>query len=88
MALALGIGHASAVSLATTNAVRIGLGAQSLAVGTVPGAMADRTIDRTFDTPIVVNSGRYLQVILRMPVGTATASQVIAGMVNIYGYFD
>lgn len=82
------IGHATAVSLATTNAVRIGLGAQQIPVGTAIGGMADRSIDRKFDTPLHVASGRFLQIILRMPVGTATASQVIAGMVNVYGYFD
>jgi hypothetical protein len=41
---------------------------------------------RIFDTPIVVDSARWLSVILQVPVGTATGSQVIRGdvMFNCY----
>jgi hypothetical protein len=35
-----------------------------------------------------VESGRFLHVILAVPVGTATASQVIRGTVTIDGYFE
>lgn len=77
----------TAVSLATANHVRRGIGAQSLPVGAAIGAKAER-IQKTFDTPIPCNSGRFIDIILRMPVGTATALQVIQGMVNIGGYFE
>ncbi len=77
----------TAVSLATAGAARVGLGVQSLPIGTVVGGNADRRISKQFQTPIVCGPGRWLDIILRIPVGTATASQVIAGMVNIEGYF-
>ncbi|MCB6184291.1 hypothetical protein LIN78_12120 [Leeia sp. TBRC 13508] len=77
----------TAVSLATTTGSRIGLGAQQFAVGAAVGAKAER-ISKSFVTPVPCAAGRYLDVILRMPVATATASQVIAGMVNIEGYFQ
>ena len=51
------------------------------------GAKAER-ISKAFRTPLHCPFNRFVHVILRMPVGTATASQVIAGMVNIEGYFD
>jgi hypothetical protein len=83
---ALGVGS-SAVSLATANVSRVAIGAQSLPIGAVPGAKAER-ISKNFDTPLVCPSGRFFHVILRMPVGTATASQIIQGMVNLEGYFE
>lgn len=76
----------TAVSLATAGAARVGIGAQSFAVGAAVGAKAER-VSKQFQTPIVCGPGRYLDIILRMPIGTATASQIIAGMVNIEGYF-
>jgi hypothetical protein len=82
----LGIGSA-AVSLASANIARVGLGAQSLPIGAVVGAKAER-ISKQFASPISVPAGRFIHVILRMPVATATASQVVAGMVNFEGYFE
>lgn len=76
----------TAVSLATAGAARVGIGAQDFAVGAAVGARAQR-LSKQFQTPIVCGPGRYLDIILRMPIGTATASQIIAGMVNIEGYF-
>lgn len=83
---ALGFGS-TAVSLATAGIVRVPIGAQSFPVGAAVGAKAER-ISRNFRTPISVGAGRFLHVILRMPVGTATATEVFAGMVNIEGYFE
>lgn len=77
----------TAVSLATASHERVGLGSQTLAVGAAIGVQADRRISKQFKTPIVCGPGRFVDIILRMPVGTATASQVIAGMVNIEGYW-
>lgn len=83
---ALAVGS-TAVSLATATATRVGLGAQSLAIGTAIGGMAPR-LSKQFRTPLFCGPARFVHVILRMPVGTATAAQVIAGMVNIEGYTD
>jgi hypothetical protein len=79
----------AAVSLATGGNRRIGLGAQTLAVGAPIGARADRAI--TVDLangPMVTNPGRFLVVMLRVPVGTATASQIVQGLVTLKGYFE
>jgi hypothetical protein len=35
-----------------------------------------------------VESGRFRQVILQMPVGTATATEVFRGTVTVDGYFE
>jgi hypothetical protein len=78
----------TAVSLSTATVMRRGLGSMSFPIGAVIGATADREIGRQFITPILCPAGRFVQVILRIPVGTATASQVIAGMVNFDGYFE
>jgi hypothetical protein len=85
MVWGLGIDQ-SAVSLAGT-IVRVGLGAQSLPVGAPIGAKAER-ITQTFGTPLWTNPSNFLTLILRMPVGTATASQIIQGMVNLRGRFE
>lgn len=86
LAWALGVGS-TAVSLATATVMRRGLGVQALPVATPIGGTAQR-LSKQFDTPLNVSAGRFLHLILRMPVGTATASQVIQGMANFEGYFD
>ena len=83
---AVGTGS-TAVSLATATVNRLGIGVQSFPVGAAIGAKVER-IGKSFATPLVINSGRFFHVILRMPVGTATATQTIAGMVGINGYFE
>ena len=83
---ALGFGS-TAVSLASASIVRVPIGAQSFPVGEAAGAVAQR-ITKQFRTPISIGSARFVQVILRMPVGTATATEVFAGLVNIEGYFE
>jgi hypothetical protein len=75
-----------AVSLAG-GIVRVGLGAQSFPIGAAIGAKAER-ISQNFDTPLITNPGRFLTVILRMPVGTATASEIFQGLVNLRGRFE
>lgn len=77
----------SAVSLATGTG-RLALGSQSIAVGAAVGANFDREIVRTFQTPLVTQGGRFFDIGVRIPVGTATASQVIAGIVGVEGYFE
>lgn len=79
----------TAISLATGTNRRVTLGTQSFAVGAAIGANADREIIRNFnDAPLVTNPGRIFVVGLKMPVGTATASQIIRGTVAIKGYFE
>lgn len=93
----IGIGS-TAVSLATTDAIgttttraphRVFLGSQSFPIGAAAGARADRAISVDFSAaPLLVEPGTFLHVILRMPVGTATASQIIRGGVTLKGYFE
>lgn len=91
----LGVGS-SAVSLATSDSLtaagraprRIMLGTQSFAVGATIGQDANKRIDVNLDAPLVVAAGTFVHVILKMPVGTATASQIIRGVVGFNGYFE
>ena len=83
----------TAVSLATADAATtrartpITLGYQSFAIGSPIGYSPPR-IDVNLDSPIVCEAGSYVHVILKMPLGTATASQIIRGIVGINGYFE
>lgn len=77
---------APAVTLAA-NTFRRGLGFQSFPIGAAIGAQAP-DIDRRFSSPVVVNSGRFVHVGVKAPRGTATALQVIRGLVSIEGYFE
>jgi hypothetical protein len=80
--------NSSAVSLATA-ATREHIGAMVFPVGAAIGAMADRSINRSFEhAPLVTFAGRFLIIGLRMPVATNTASQVIQGAVSVRGYFE
>lgn len=78
--------NSSAVSLATANIIRKQVGTQVFAIGAAAEAVAP-TIDVTFTTPEVVESGRFLHVILTIPVGTATATEIFRGQVMIKGRF-
>lgn len=91
----LGVGS-TAVSLATADGTaatpttaprRIPLGKQSFAIGAA-AEVCDRDVERTFISPVSVESGRFVHVILSVPVGTATASQIIRGTVTVDGYFE
>lgn len=90
---ALAVGS-TAVSLATTDGAatrlpkRIYLGSQSIPVGTAIGGQADRRIDVNLDAPLVVEPGTYCHIILKMPVGTATASEVIQGAIGVNSYWE
>jgi len=42
----------------------------------------------TFASPITVESGRFFHVILQVPVGTATASQIIRGDVFVDAHWE
>lgn len=64
-----------------------GVGIQSFAIGSGIGAKADR-IKEQFASPIVCEGGRFIHLILRLPVSTATASQVISGMARFGGFWS
>lgn len=78
--------NAPAVTLAS-NSMRTTVGSHYLPVGAVIGQAAS-DIDIPFEVPLRTDSGRYFHVILKMPVGTATASQIIRGTVGIRGFFE
>jgi len=88
----LGVGS-TAVSLATTDAAatrspkRISLGSQSFVVGTLAGANSER-VDINLDAPVVVEPSTYAHVILRVPYGTATATELFRGQVGINAYWE
>jgi hypothetical protein len=89
--------NSSAVSLATADALgppptawgprRMPLDSMGFIVGAGIGVCAP-TIVHAFSTPIVVDGARFFHVIMQVPVGTATASQVIRGDVFVEGYFE
>lgn len=85
--------NSSAVSLATTDTAttwaprRIPIGTQSWIVGAAIGSPAE-AIMINYDTPIVVDGGRFLHIIVQVHTGTATAAQIIRGDVMISGYFE
>lgn len=88
---------ATNVSLATSEtalgatpskgARRIALGVQSFAVGDPIGKVVN-PVDADFPVPLVAHPGEYVHIILRMPLGAATASQIIRGNVRIVGYWE
>lgn len=91
---ALGVGS-TGVSLATADSAtagtraprRIALGFQSFPIGAAIAAQAT-PIDVNLDAPVYVAAGTFVHVILKMPIGTATASQVIRGSVMINGFWE
>lgn len=91
--------NASAASLATAEAPpatyaprRIPLGSQGfpLAAPNGPLQIGDSAPDivRTFDPPLIVDGGRFLHVIVEVPLGTATASQLFRGDVQLNAYYE
>lgn len=90
----LGVGS-TAVSLATAESAtaggraprRLALGTQSFAVGAAVGATAT-PIEMQFKQPIMVEPGTFVHLILRMPIGTATATEIFRGTATIEGYFE
>lgn len=78
----------SAISLATAGIYRKALGAQQFPVAAAIGAKAERITADFSHAPLVTNPGRFFTIILRMPVASATASQIIQGMVTIKGHYE
>ena len=83
----------TAVSLATADGTAtraravVPLGFQTFPIGAAIGAQATR-IDVNLDAPLVAEPGTFVHVILKMPIGSATASQVIRGICGINSYFE
>ena len=67
---------------------RVQLGFQSAAVGTAIGGMYSPDITYNFATPIVVRPGEYIASIVKICVGTATASQTFTYNVLLEGYYE
>lgn len=86
--------NSSAVSLATAEVAgtawaprRTPLGTMGFIIGAAIGQSAE-SMDINFSSPVICEGGRFFHVIVQVPVGTATASQVIRGDVMINGYFE
>lgn len=77
----------SAVSLASGAGRILPVGSMSFPVGAAIGANVP-DLDMPMEVPPRTEPGRFFVVILRIPVGTATASQVIAGTCAVRGYFE
>jgi len=92
---ALAVGG-TAVTLATTDSAtagtraarRLPIGAQSLAVATPIGGAANQAVDVNLDAPLICEPGTVVHLILKMPVGTATASQIVRGVAMFNAYFE
>lgn len=92
----LGVGS-TAVSLATADSSgaatgtraprRIPIGVQSLPIGSVAG-FAAVPVDINFDAPLLCEPGTFVHIILRMPVATATATEIIRGTVALNAYWE
>lgn len=66
---------------------RINLGVQTFLVGALAGAAAPR-IDVNLDAPLVVEPGSYFHIILRIPYGTATATELFRGQVGVNAFWE
>ena len=86
----------TAASLATTDSATAGtraprripiLGNTSGSVGTSIGSYITH-VGAGFPSPLMVEAGTFLHLIIKMPVGTATASQIIRGTFAPTGYFE
>jgi hypothetical protein len=78
--------NSAAVSLATASIIRKQLGSQVFPIGAAIEAPAT-PIDIDFKTPEVTESGRFVLVIITIPTGTATATEVFRGQALIKGRF-
>lgn len=81
--------ESASFATATTHAPRrVCLGFQSAAVGTPIGGMYGPDIYMPFDSPIVVRPGEYVATMVKIVVGTATASQTFTYCVTFDGNFE
>jgi len=78
---------ADSTSVGTRAPRRISLGLQSIPAVAPIGFVAT-PIDINLDSPIYVSPGTFFHVILKMPAGLATASQIIRGTVLVNGFYE
>jgi hypothetical protein len=91
----IGVGG-TAVTLATTDSGttgaratrRLPIGIQYFPLGVIVGQPADKVIEFEFNPPISCEPGAYVQVLFKVLVGTAQASQIIRGIVSFNGHFE
>jgi hypothetical protein len=77
-----------AVTLNAATNRRTTIGMQTFPIGAAAAAMA-APISRDFSSaPLVTNPGRFFVVGLKVPIGTATATEIFRGTVGIRGYFE
>lgn len=79
--------NAASANLSTAGGVRKSLGNQSIPVATPIGGAVSPLI-RTFAVPLTCEGGLFVNVMVRIPVGTATASEILGGTVDFDGYFE
>jgi hypothetical protein len=79
-----GIGRANAVTLAA-NSFRRAIGSQTFPVGAAVGAMAN---DVPWTGLHVVDSGQFFHIILKMPIATATATEIFRGVIDVEASFE
>jgi hypothetical protein len=84
--------NSSAVSLATgapNPPIRSAIGMQQAPkTAAVGDSFNPPSLQYQPKTPLVIFPGHYLHIILRVPVGNATSSQLIRGFVTVEGYFQ
>jgi hypothetical protein len=79
--------NGTAISLATATYTRQTLGFQSLVAGGAIGARFTPRFSENFQSPIVVEAGRFVVLGARVISGTATATQIIRTLASFKGYF-
>jgi hypothetical protein len=82
--------NSSAVSLATAapyTPMRVQIGSQSFPIASAISAIQPG-ISWTPGTPMAVQPGRFLHIILKMPIATATATEIFRGSVVVDGFFE
>lgn len=85
--------NSSALTMATADGTntwqprRVPVGVQSFAIAAAVGAEG-REIQRTFEVPVICESGRYVHVGFKPLSGTATATELFNGMVGIDYVFE
>lgn len=83
----VGLNGASA-NLSTGGHIRRVVGSHAIPINGAIGASADKEIDVAYDVPMICEPGTHFTIILRVVAGAATASQVIAGCVDVRGVFE
>lgn len=83
----------TAVSLATAEAAgtraprRIPLGIQTLQAAAAIGTKMER-VDVNLDAPIVCEPGTFVHIFYKQPIGLATASQILRGVVGVNAHWE